>query len=117
RGEILSNKFKNIILHGDAVECLRQLPDNYVHTVVTSPPYWGLRNYGVGGQIGLEATPEEYVDKLVQVFREVWRVLKDDGTVWLNLGDSYFRSGVITNGGNTSIPGGGVKLQKLKNVV
>ena len=57
--------------------------------VVTSPPYWGLRDYGVGGQLGLEATPEAYVENMVAVFREVRRVLRDDGTVWLNLGDSY----------------------------
>ena len=59
-----------------------------VQTCITSPPYWGLRDYGVPGQIGLEKTPEEYVAKLVAVFREVRRVLRDDGTLWLNLGDS-----------------------------
>lgn len=64
-----------------------------VQCVVTSPPYWGLRDYGVGGQIGLEATPDAYVADLVAVFREVWRVLRDDGTVWLNLGDSYAGGG------------------------
>lgn len=63
--------------------------DKYVQTCVTSPPYFGLRDYGHGGQIGLEETPEEYVRKLVEVFREVKRVLKDDGTLWLNIGDSY----------------------------
>lgn len=57
--------------------------------VVTSPPYWGLRDYGIEGQLGLEKTPDEYVKKIVQAFREVWRVLKNDGTLWLNLGDSY----------------------------
>lgn len=69
----------------------RQIPlrDGCVQCVVTSPPYWCLRDYGVPGQIGLEPTPEAYVETLVQVFREVWRVLRDDGTVWLNLGDSY----------------------------
>ena len=69
----------------------RALPlrDGCVQCVVTSPPYWGLRDYGIAGQIGLEATPEAYVATLVQVFREVRRVLKDDGTVWLVLGDSY----------------------------
>ena len=64
-------------------------PDKFVHTVVTSPPYWGLRDYGVKGQLGLEKTPEEYVAKMVEVFREVKRVLRDDGTLWLNIGDSY----------------------------
>jgi len=65
------------------------LADKSVHCVVTSPPYYGLRDYGIDQQIGLEQTPAEYVDNLVQVFREVWRVLRDDGTAWLNLGDSY----------------------------
>jgi DNA modification methylase len=63
-----------------------------VQCVVTSPPYWGLRDYGVDGQLGFEPTPEEYVAKMVEVLREVWRVLRDDGTVWLNLGDSYASS-------------------------
>jgi DNA modification methylase len=77
------------ILQGNCVETLKQLPDGSVQCVVTSPPYYGLRDYGAEGQIGLEETPEAYVEKLVQVFREVWRVLKDDGTLWLNLGDTY----------------------------
>lgn len=77
------------LYQGDALETLRRLPDGSVHTCVTSPPYWGLRDYGVDGQIGLEETPEEYVEKLVTIFREVRRVLRDDGTLWLNLGDSY----------------------------
>lgn len=74
---------------GDARDVLPTLPDASVHCVVTSPPYWGLRDYGSDGQLGLEATPEEYVANLVAVFREVRRVLRDDGTLWLNLGDSY----------------------------
>ena len=77
------------ILHGDALATLRTLPANSVQCVVTSPPYFGLRDYGVPGQIGLEPTPAEYVARLVDVFREVKRVLRDDGTLWLNLGDSY----------------------------
>lgn len=77
------------IKQGDAIEVLKIMPEQSVHCCVTSPPYFGLRDYGVEGQIGLERTPEEYVDKLVQVFREVRRVLRDDGTLWLNLGDSY----------------------------
>lgn len=81
------------IFHGSALEVLRQLPADYVQTVVTSPPYWGLRDYGIDGQLGLEKTPEEYVENIVAVFREVRRVLKDDGTVWLNLGDSYSNAG------------------------
>jgi len=77
------------ILVGDAHGKLRGLPDKSVHCCVTSPPYWGLRDYGVDGQIGLEETIDAYVPKLVEIFREVRRVLRDDGTLWLNLGDSY----------------------------
>ena len=77
------------ILQGDCVDVLKGLPDESVHCCVTSPPYWGLRDYGVAGQLGLESTPAEYVEKMVAVFREVKRVLRDDGTLWLNLGDSY----------------------------
>ena len=77
------------ILTGDAIEQLKTLPDRSVQCVVTSPPYYALRDYGVPGQIGLEDTPQEYVARLVEVFREVRRVLRDDGTVFLNLGDSY----------------------------
>lgn len=77
------------LLLGDNRTVLRTLPDQSVHCIVTSPPYYGLRDYGVDGQIGLEATPEQYVAELVNVFRECWRVLRDDGTLWLNLGDSY----------------------------
>lgn len=82
-----------MILQGDCLEVLKELPDNSVDCCVTSPPYWGLRDYGVEGQLGLEKTPEEYVSKLVEVFREVKRVLKDTGTLWLNLGDSYAANG------------------------
>jgi len=77
------------ILEGNVLETLKDLPACSVQCVVTSPPYYGLRDYGMEGQIGLEPTPEIYVQQLVKVFREVRRVLKDDGTVWLNLGDSY----------------------------
>lgn len=78
------------ILQGDCVAVLKTLDSNSVHTCVTSPPYFGLRDYGVDGQIGLEQTPEDFVNRLVSVFREVHRVLRDDGTLWLNLGDSYY---------------------------
>jgi len=77
------------ILHGNCLDRLKDLEDQSINTCITSPPYWGLRNYEEEGQIGLENTPEEFVENLVQVFREVKRVLRDDGTVWLNLGDSY----------------------------
>ena len=77
------------IIQGDCIEGMRTLPDASVHCCVTSPPYWGLRDYGHDGQIGLESTPEAYVARMVEVFREVRRVLREDGTLWLNLGDSY----------------------------
>jgi DNA modification methylase len=77
------------IICGDALAELRKLPDDGVHCCVTSPPYYGLRDYGVAGQLGLEASPDEYVAALVEVFREVRRVLRSDGTFWLNIGDSY----------------------------
>jgi DNA modification methylase len=77
------------IINADVMEGLRQLPDESVHCIVTSPPYFGLRDYGVDGQIGLEATPEAFVARMVEVFAEARRVLRGDGTCWLNLGDSY----------------------------
>ena len=92
------------ILVGDCRSRLAELPDQSVHTCVTSPPYFGLRDYGHDGQIGLESTPEAFVAELVAVFREVRRVLRDDGTLWLNLGDSYNNFRVSTNG--QSVHGG-----------
>jgi DNA modification methylase len=77
------------VLIGDCIKSMRTLPDQSVNCCVTSPPYFGLRDYGQDGQIGLEATPDAFVAALVAVFREVRRVLRNDGTVWLNLGDSY----------------------------
>lgn len=77
------------ILCGDALEQLRTLEPDSVHTCVTSPPYYNLRDYGTAGQIGAEATPEEYIENLVKVFREVQRVLRPNGTLWINIGDSY----------------------------
>lgn len=73
------------------------LPDQSVQCVITSPPYWGLRDYGVSGQIGLEKTPQEYTSNIVRVMREARRVLRDDGTLWLNLGDSYASNGERSN--------------------
>lgn len=81
------------ILLGSCLSILGTLPDQSINTCVTSPPYFGLRDYGVEGQLGLEATPEEYVANLVRVFRQVGRVLRDDGTLWLNLGDSFTSGG------------------------
>jgi DNA modification methylase len=89
------------IYHGDALAMLAALPSESVHCCLTSPPYWGLRDYGAEGQIGLEGTPEEYVEKLVEVFRAVRRVLRPAGTLWLNLGDTY--NGFMANQRATSI--------------
>ena len=86
------------ILIGDCRNLLREMPEKSVHTCVTSPPYFGLRDYGMDDQIGLEQTPEAFVAEMVAVFREVKRVLRDDGTLWLNLGDSYAGSGKGRNG-------------------
>lgn len=77
------------IITGDCREVLAGLPDGSVHCCVTSPPYFGLRDYGVDGQMGLEATPDEFIAGMAAVFREVRRVLRNDGTLWLNIGDSY----------------------------
>jgi DNA modification methylase len=81
------------ILKGDCRDVLRTMPDESVHCVVTSPPYFGLRDYGVAGQIGLEPTPAAFIDEMVAVFAEVRRALRSDGTIWLNLGDSYAGGG------------------------
>lgn len=83
----------NKIYNGDAESILKSLPDCSIDCCVTSPPYFNLRDYGMEGQIGLEDTPEAYIDSLVSVFREVRRVLKEDGTLWVNIGDSYASSG------------------------
>lgn len=83
----------NMIYCGNALSILQQLPSESVQMCVTSPPYYGLRDYGVDGQIGIEPTPSEYTEILVTVFREVRRILKPDGTLWLNIGDSYAGSG------------------------
>jgi DNA modification methylase len=86
------------LYNADCLTWLKGLPDGLVHTCVTSPPYYGLRNYGVDGQVGLEPTPEEYCGRLVEIFREVRRVLRPDGTLWLNLGDSYNAAGRTGHG-------------------
>lgn len=93
--------------HGDALAVLADLPDRSADCIVTSPPYLGLRNYGVDGQIGAEPSPAEFVAALVSVFREARRVLSDDGTLWLNLGDSYNSTSSGQNGtASTGITGG-----------
>jgi len=94
--DVIAGRARWCVVEGDALASLRTLPDASVQCCVTSPPYWGLRDYGAEGQIGQESTPEEYVARLVEVFRDVRRVLRDDGVLWLNLGDSY------TSGGRNS---------------
>ena len=92
--DVIEGRARWCVVEGDALASLHGLPDASAQCCVTSPPYWGLRDYGAEGQIGQEATPEEYVARLVAVFREVRRVLADDGVLWLNLGDSYAANGV-----------------------
>lgn len=89
-------KERSVIIKQDAISALSGMESGFVQTVITSPPYWGLRDYGVDGQIGLEQTIDEYIKNLVAVFREVRRVMRDDGVLWVNIGDSY------TSGGRSS---------------
>ena len=91
---------------GDVLTGLAKIETGTVQTCVTSPPYWGLRDYGVDGQIGLESSPDEYVARMVAVFREVRRCLRDDGTLWLNLGDSYNSAASGQNGMSGTLDGG-----------
>lgn len=86
------------ILVGDVIERLKGMKKKSIHTCITSPPYWNQRDYKVDGQIGLEPTPEDFITKMVEVFREVRRVLRDDGVIWINIGDSYASGGRKTNG-------------------
>lgn len=102
------------IIAGDCIEGMRTLPDASVHCCVTSPPYWGLRDYGHDGQIGLESTPDAYVARMVEVFREVRRVLRDDGTCWVNLGDSYANNGGADGGREDNQCGVGAKTSHSK---
>lgn len=94
---------------GDALEVLHNMPAESIHCCVTSPPYWGLRDYGVDGQLGLESSPDAYVARMVEVFEEVRRVLKKTGTCWVNMGDCY-----ATGAGNAFIPGGGYQANRTK---
>ena len=79
----------NRILHGDALTKLKEIPEKSINMCMTSPPYWALRDYGVDGQLGLEPTFDKYISNLCDIFDEVKRVLRDDGTCWVNLGDTY----------------------------
>jgi len=105
--EEFENEFVNKIICGDWVETLKTLPSDRFHCCITSPPYWGQRNYGVEGQLGLERTPEEHIEKLVVGFREVRRVLRPDGVLWLNYGDKLW-------GGKGRSAHGGSEKQKAR---
>lgn len=105
-----------IIYQGDCLEGLKNIPSASIDTCVTSPPYFGLRDYGHKGQIGLEPTPEEFISSMVAVFREVHRVLKEDGTLWLNLGDSY-ATGTRAERQQSKNPGVGSNRPEAQNGV
>jgi DNA modification methylase len=108
------NDWLNQCHFGDCLEVLRAMPEGIVQTCVTSPPYFGLRDYGHPGQIGLEDTPDEFIGKLVEVFREVRRVLREDGTCWVNMGDSYAGGGG-GNYGNKIAPDHGQHITNVRN--
>lgn len=105
----------DVTIHqGDCLEVLRTLPDRSVHMCCTSPPFYGLRDYGVEGQIGLEESPDEWVARLVEVFREVRRVLRDDGTLWVEIGDSYASGGLGAGGSEKQASNAGANLPTAK---
>lgn len=118
----------NIIHNEDCRTGLQRYPDNFFHCCVTSPPYWGLRDYGVAGQMGLEETPELFIENMVRAFREVKRVLRDDGTLWINIGDSYAASAMTAHNGQRATrdqeamsgikrrPSGGMKPKDLVGI-
>lgn len=104
------------LYHGDATTTLDKLPEKSVDCIITSPPYFGLRNYGEDGQIGVEETPEAYVDSLLQVFRKAKNVLSDTGTLWLNVGDTYAGEGGGNYGQGKSVRSqGGQQLTNVRN--
>ncbi len=103
------------VLTGDSRELLRDLPSESAQCCVTSPPYWGLRDYDHAAQIGAESSPEDYVQNLVEIFRGVRRVLRKDGTLWLNVGDGYARNGGTGNCGPNAIVGNTKKLIQRRN--
>lgn len=107
--------FEPDILEGDSREILPTLPSGMFQCCVTSPPYWGLRDYDHPAQIGAEKSPKDYVKNLVKTFREVGRVLRDDGTVWLNIGDGYARNGGTGGHGPNAIVGNTKKLIQKRN--
>ncbi|MDR0819539.1 MAG: site-specific DNA-methyltransferase [Oscillospiraceae bacterium] len=107
---------ENRIICGDALEILRTLPTESINCCVTSPPYYGLRDYGVDGQIGLETTPDEYISRLVSVFGEVKRVLRGDGTLWVNIADTY-ATGTNAPRQQSKNPGVGANRPEAQNSV
>ncbi|HDY89528.1 MAG TPA: site-specific DNA-methyltransferase [bacterium] len=106
----------NKIYNEDCLKTMKRMDDNFIDCVITSPPYWGLRDYGVDGQLGLEKTPEEYVQKMVQIFQEVRRVLKKEGTLWLNLGDSYGSGFSISDNKYKAMTGGEPDIKLTTNL-
>lgn len=113
---MLTGKGTYRLLVGDCREMLRTLPEKSVHCCISSPPYFALRDYGVDGQIGLEPTPEDFIDAMVQVYREVRRVLRDDGVCWINLGDSYAREGGEGGCGPNAQVGNTKRLAQRRNL-
>jgi len=107
--------FEPKVIIGDCLEVLPTLQAEYIQCCVTSPPYWGLRDYNHPKQIGAEPSPEMYVENLVEIFREVRRVLRKDGTLWLNVGDGYARNGGVGNCGPNAIVGNTRKLIQRRN--
>lgn len=104
------------IIEGDTIQGMKTLADNSVDCCITSPPYWGLRDYGHGDQLGLEPTLEAYVENMVKVFREVRRVLKPTGTLWLNLGDSYATGGMSNPSASSTLGGGKDRVAASYNI-
>lgn len=105
------------IIEGNCIDVLPTLLTGSVNCCVTSPPYWGLRDYGHGDQLGLETTPEEYVEKIVSVFREIRRVLRPDGTLWLNLGDSYIGAAGGRQGKNSQMADRSVSKARANRIL
>lgn len=110
-----ANLFEPRVIIGDCLDVLPSLPSESIQVCVTSPPYWGLRDYDHPNQIGVEPSPEIYVENLVKVFHEVRRVLRKDGTFWLNIGDGYARNGGVGNCGPNAIVGNTRKLIQRRN--